>query len=109
MQAYPQIIDYNEAVQNPATAFIDPELQQAETKENAIGLPLVLSGGFALTYMLIGAKRKIAVRCFHRQIPAVEQKYAAISRTFRSLNSRYFVGFDFLVQGIRVGRQICPV
>src|SRR5580704_2445244 len=109
MQAYPQIIDYNEAVQNPATAFIDPELQQAQTTENAIGLPLVLSGGFALTYMLIGAKRKIAVRCFHRQIPAVEEKYAAISQTFRNLNSPYFVGFEFLGHGIRVRQQVYPV
>jgi hypothetical protein len=109
MQIYPQIIDYNEAIQNPATAFIDPELQQAQTKENAIGLPLVLSGGFALTYMLIGAKRKIAVRCFHRQIPAVEDKYAAISQTFRNLNSPYFVGFEFLAHGIRVRQQVYPV
>jgi hypothetical protein len=109
MQAYPQIVDYNEAVQHPQTAFVDPELRQARIAENALGLPIVLSGGFALTYRLIGARREIAVRCFHRQIPAVEQKYAAISRAFRSLNSRYFVGFDFLGQGIRVGRQICPV
>src|SRR5580704_16099271 len=109
MQAYPQIIDYNEAVQNPATAFIDPELQQARIKENALGLPMVLSGGFALTYMLMGASRKIAVRCFHRQIPAVEQKYAAISRTFQSLKSPYFVGFEFLGRGIRVRQQVYPV
>ena len=109
MQAYPQIIDYNEAVQHPETAFIDPELRQARIKENALGLPMVLSGGFALTYMLMGPNRKIAVRCFHRQIPAVEQKYAAISRTLRSLNSPYFVDFEFLGQGIRVSRQIYPV
>ena len=72
MQAYPQIIDYNEAVQHPETVFIDPELRQARIKENALGLPMVLSGGFALTYMLLGISRRIAVRCFHRQIPAVE-------------------------------------
>jgi len=109
VQAYPQIIDYNEAVQHPETAFIDPELRQARIKENALGLPMVLSGGFALTYMLLGVSRRIAVRCFHRQIPAVEQKYAAISRTLRSLNSPYFVDFEFLGQGIRVRRQVYPV
>jgi hypothetical protein len=109
MQAYPQIIDYNEAVQHPETAFIDPELRQARIKENALGLPMVLSGGFALTYMLLGISRRVAVRCFHRQIPAVEQKYAAISRTLRSLNSPYFVDFEFLGQGIRVRRQVYPV
>ena len=109
MQAYPQMIEYNEAVQHPETAFVDPELRQARTKENALGLPMVLSGGFALTYMLMGASRKIAVRCFHRQIPAVEQKYAAISRAFQSLKSPYFVGFEFLGRGIRVRQQLYPV
>jgi hypothetical protein len=109
MQAYPQIIDYNEAVQHPETVFIDPELRQARIKENALGLPMVLSGGFALTYMLLGISRRIAVRCFHRQIPAVEQKYAAISRSLRGLNSPYFVDFEFLGQGIRVRRQVYPV
>jgi hypothetical protein len=109
MQPYPQIVDYNEAVQHPETAFLDPELRQAQIKENALGLPMVLSGGFALTYMLVGPHRKIAVRCFHRHIPAVEQKYSAISQSFRRLGSPYFVGFEFLGQGIRVRRQVFPV
>jgi hypothetical protein len=51
----------------------------------------------------------MAVRCFHRHIPAVEQKYAAISQAFRRLNSPYFVGFEFLAQGIRVRQQLYPV
>jgi hypothetical protein len=109
MEPYPQIVDYNEAVQHPETAFLDPELQQAQIKENALGLPMVLSGGFALTYMLVGPHRKIAVRCFHRHIPAVEQKYSAISQSFRRLGSPYFVGFEFLGQGVRVRRQVFPV
>ena len=49
---YPQIVEYNEAVQHPATAFRDPELRQGQVKVNALGLPVALSGGFALTYMM---------------------------------------------------------
>lgn len=109
MPGYPQITDYNEAVQHPDTAFVDHELRQGRIRENALGLPVVLSGGFALTYMVSSAHRKIAVRCFHREIPALEQKYAAISRAFRSLNSPYFVPFEFLKQGIRVHRNVFPV
>lgn len=109
MPGYPQITDYNEAVQHPDTAFVDRELRQGRIRENALGLPAVLSGGFALTYLVITAQRKIAVRCFHREIPAIEQKYAAISRTFRALNSPYFVDFEFLRQGIRVHRQLLPI
>lgn len=109
MPGYPQITDYNEAVQHPETAFPDAELRRGRVAENALGLPVVLSGGFALTYMLTAAGRKLAVRCFHREIPAVEQKYAAISRAFRDLRSPYFVDFEFLAQGIRVHRRVFPI
>ena len=36
---YPQIVEYNEAVQHPATAFRDPELRQGKVRVNALGLP----------------------------------------------------------------------
>src|SRR5215469_12457147 len=62
---YPQIVEYNEVIQHPATAFVDPELQQGRVKENTLGLPIVLSGGFALTYTITTPQRQLAVRCFH--------------------------------------------
>src|SRR5580704_6767966 len=39
MASYPQMTEYNEVVQHPATAFIDAELQKGQVKENALGLP----------------------------------------------------------------------
>ena len=35
---WPLSQDYNEAIQNPATSFGDPELRQCEAKGNAIGI-----------------------------------------------------------------------
>ncbi len=110
---YPQIVEYNEAVQHPSTAFRDPELRQGQVKLNALGLPVALSGGFALTYpMMTGAKakgRKLAVRCFHREIPAAQHKYAAIARAVTALRSPYFVGFDYLADGIKIRGGFYPV
>lgn len=106
---YPQIIEYNEAVQHPATAFRDPELRQGQVKVNALGLPVALSGGFALTYMLATVRRRLAVRCFHRQIPRAQQKYAAIARAVGALKSPYFVGFDYLADGIAIRGGWYPV
>ena len=106
---YPQIIEYNEAVQHPATAFQDPELRQGQVKVNALGLPVALSGGFALTYMLATRKRRLAVRCFHREIPRAQQKYAAIARAVGALKSPYFVGFDYLADGIVIRGGRYPV
>lgn len=107
--AYPQITEYHEAVQHPAQAFLDPELRQGAVAENNLGLPLVMSGGFALTYAVSTPRKKCAVRCFHREIPAIQQKYEAISKTLRSLTNGYFVDFDFQQSGISVRQKTFPI
>src|SRR5229473_823547 len=107
--SYPQITDYQEAVQHPAQAFIDPDLKQGAVAENNLGLPLVMSGGFALTYAVTTPRRKCAVRCFHREIPAIQQKYDATSRKLRSLAIGCFVDFDFQQSGISVRQRIFPI
>jgi hypothetical protein len=106
---YPQITDYQEAVQHPQVAFVDPELKQGTVAENNLGLPLVMSGGFALTYAVTTARRKCAVRCFHREIPAIQQKYDAIAKKLRAVPNGYFVGFDFQQSGIRVRQATFPI
>jgi len=107
--SYPQITDYQEAVQHPAQAFIDPDLKLGAVAENNLGLPLVMSGGFALTYAVTTPRRKCAVRCFHREIPAIQQKYDATSRKLRSLAIGCFVDFDFQQSGISVRQRIFPI
>jgi hypothetical protein len=106
---YPQIVEYHEAVQHPSQAFVDPELKQGAVAENNLGLPLVMSGGFALTYAVTTPRRKCAVRCFHREIPAIQQKYDAISKKLRSLSNGCFVYFDFQQSGINVRQQTFPI
>src|ERR1700730_14976865 len=107
--AYPQMVEYNEAVQHPAQSFVDPELRRGSVSENNLGLPLVLSGGFVLTYTINTPQKKWAVRCFHREIPGIEQKYNALSNKLKSLNDRYFVNFDFQKPGIIVRQLGFPI
>jgi hypothetical protein len=107
--SYPQITEYHEAVQHPGQAFVDPELKQGAVAENNLGLPLVLSGGFALTYAVTTPRRKCAVRCFHREIPAIQQKYEATSKKLRSLAVGCFVDFDFQQSGISVRQRVFPI
>ena len=107
--SYPQITDYHEAIQHPAQAFIDPDLRQGAVAENNLGLPLVMSGGFALTYAVTTPRRKCAVRCFHREIPAIQQKYDATSKKLRSLAIGCFVDFDFQQSGISVRQRVFPI
>src|ERR1700741_1456473 len=106
---YPQITEYHEAVQHPQLSFVDPELKQGTVAENNLGLPLVMSGGFALTYAVTTARGKCAVRCFHREIPAIQQKYDAISKELRKLANGCFVDFDFQQSGISVRQNVFPI
>lgn len=106
---YPQIVDYNDAVQTPNVVFADLELQRGRVASNAMGLPLALSGGFALTYNVTSGSRQFAVRCFHREVPEIQNRYAAISSKLESLQSPHFVHFDFQPNGILIRGKRYPV
>ena len=60
MTKYPSISDYNQSAQNPGKAFTDPELSGGSLATSGLGLPIVLGGGFALTYTVTSKARKIA-------------------------------------------------
>jgi hypothetical protein len=89
--------------------LFDADLKQGTAETNNLGLPLVLSGGSALTYTLTTLRKKFAVRCFHRDIPSVEQEYDLISKKLRALRSSYFVEFHIQNPGIKVHQHNFPI
>jgi len=101
--------EYQDAVQHPAQAFFDSELKRGSVLLSPLGLPVAMSGGFALTYTVTTPMHKCAVRCFHRDIPSIEKKYELISKKLKSLNSGYFVNFDFQNPGVKVHRNSYPI
>ena len=109
MTQYPAITEYNQSAQNPGTAFTDPELAAGSLATSALGLPIVIGGGFALTYMVTSKARKIAVRCFHRYVPDLKQRYAQISDAIGGLRSDHFVTFEYQREGVRVRSDLYPV
>ena len=106
---YPQFTDFNEALQNPHTAFTDAELQNAQADTNPLGLPVALGGGFTYTYPMTTPRRKVAVRCFHRQVPSAERRYDAISKKLGALGSPHFVNFDYQPRGIKIRGSGYPI
>jgi hypothetical protein len=101
--------DYNEAVQDPALSFADPELRQGEAVTNALGIPQPFSGNFADVYALKCGPRKYAVKCFTRQIPGLQERYVEISKYLHQVALPFMVDFKFLEQGIRVRGEWYPV
>lgn len=100
--SYPTLEQYQEALQHPGTALTDPMLATGSIQSTGLGLPLVISGGFALTYKVKVANKQFAVRCFHREAKALESRYDAISRRLSALRSQYFLDFSYQSQGVRV-------
>ena len=95
--------DFNEAIQNPAAAFSDPDLRDGETVTGPTGVPLPLSGNFADVYQLRGPDgRNWAVKCFTRSVTGLAQRYAQIAVTLAQARFPFTVQFTYLTQGIRV-------
>ncbi len=108
--SWPLSHDFNEAVQNPQTAFADADLKGGESVVGATGLPLPRSGNFADVYQVRGADgRDWAVKCFTRPVVGLGDRYARISEALARANLPFAVGFTFLAEGIRVGGVWRPV
>ena len=106
----PTVDQYNDAVQTPRIAFTDSDLRGAQANTNAFGIPQALGGGFALTYTFTGAAgQKWAVRCFHKAVAGLGDRYAHIHQTLNRLRSPYFVDFAYQPEGIRVNGAVYPI
>lgn len=107
--AYPSLEEYNEVFQNTKIALADNILKQGTVKTTGLGMPLALCGGFALTYTMTSGSSKFAVRCFHKQSSELEKRYNSIAKKIKSLNSSYFLDFEFQPNGVKVKGKDYPL
>jgi len=108
LSGWPNLTTYREVVQDPVTAFADPELQQCQPEVNPLGLPIIRSGGFVGTFHLIGT-REWAVRCFVRPVPDLTERYRFIAAFLQRHPRPYFVPMEYHEQGIRVDSRWFPI
>ena len=106
---WPTPQDYNEAIQNPQSAFADAELRTGTPVLDALGLPRPITGQFASVYKLDCGARSWAVRCFLRNVPGQQARYEAISAHLAKTGLPYFVSFEYLSNGIHVRGQPYPI
>ena len=106
----PSAEQYQQAFQLPLSKlFNDPQLQSGNVEMNGMGLPRTRAGNFALTYEVHTPSRKFAVRCFHKNSNNLALRYAAISKKLSTLNSCYFVYFDYLTNGVLIEGKAYPL
>lgn len=108
--SWPTSQDYNEAIQNAATSFADPDLKGGEVVLNAIGLPVPRSGNFADVYEFKTADgKKWALKLFTRKVTGLQQRYAKIDEHLSRAQFPFTVGFKYLAEGIRVRGEWYPL
>jgi hypothetical protein len=107
--ALPRLGQYQLALQHPATAFDDAELKAATVETTPMGLPRVISGGFALTYHLKHGRKEWAVRCFHREASELGRRYQAIGAMIARAPAGPFVQAEYLAKGVQVEGAWHPI
>ncbi len=108
---FPTTEQYQEAMQFPQKVLKDAELASCKVETSGIGLPFPRSGGFAITYKLLGNGKNWALRVFHkdRTQARLAERYGAVERGIKNSGLPYFVDFKFLVAGISIQTQTYPV
>lgn len=108
---FPTTEQYQEAMQFPQKVLKDAELAACKVETSGIGLPFPRSGGFAITYKLLGNGKNWALRVFHkdRTQARLAERYGAVERGIKNSGLPYFVHFKFLVAGISIQTQTYPV
>ena len=110
MPDYPTPSDYQEAVQVPASAFADADLQAATPRTNVLGLPQPITGAFAAVFpMTTEGGRTYAVKCFLKEVPEQQARYEAVAEHLGDLDLAALVDFDYQPAGVRVAGTEYPV
>jgi WD40 repeat protein len=108
MSPWPGVSEYQEAIQAPQLCFGDPDLKAGSAVLTPLGLPRPISGGNASVYQIRSGKHEWAVRCFLRDLPDMQKRYAAIDQHLRTTRLPK-VGFQYLKEGIRVRGRWIPI
>lgn len=107
--AYPSLEDFTNAMQHINTSLIDNSLKNGKIETSGLGLPVVRSGGFALTFKVRVSGSDYAVRCFHKERKGLAERYGAVSRKLKVDNLPEIVKFDFIPAGVRIRSMTYPI
>src|SRR5262245_59616081 len=111
MPSWPNQCDYKDALQNPDTAFRDPDLKASTAERSPMGVPRARAGAFAGVYKMTGSRRVIALKLFNFPNADRASRYQAVSDYLKSLGPlkpSTLVKFQYHTEGIRVGKGWYP-
>ncbi len=111
MPSWPTQSDYKDALQNPDTAFRDPDLQVSQAERSPMGVPRARSGAFASVYKMLRGSNATALKLFNFPNEDRVSRYQAVSDYLKQLGEKKpvsLVSFKYHAEGIRVGKWWYP-
>ena len=111
MPSWPTQSDYKDALQNPDTAFRDPDLKASAAEKSPMGVPRARSGAFASVYKMTRGNKAIALKLFNFPNEDRAARYQAVSDYLKKLGPKKptaMVGFEYHPEGIRIGKAWYP-
>lgn len=105
----PEASHYDRALLDLQNNFEDLELKTAKIFVGQNNLPLSRSGDWARVYPMQCESRRVALRCFVRELDHANKRYVAIAVSFNSSVSPFAVDFSYLAKGILINDQWVPV
>lgn len=110
--SFPSPSEYDDAIQNLSSAFIDAELKNGKN-DGPLRFGVhgtVASGSFAIVYRIKCGAKCYAVKCFTSQPPENQrQRYSTIHDHLSSSRLKCSVGFEYLEDGVRVRGITYPI
>lgn len=98
---YSTSIAVSDLVKAPMLSSGKPELHN--------GNPIKYAGGFCIVFPYVANGKKYAVRCWHAYLEGAEERTKRISQALRTANLPYFVGFEYVNNGIVTPQGIQPI
>lgn len=108
MTPLPTCVDYITSIETPQL------LRAKELQGGAVvlknGKPLRYAGGFCVVFpYLLQNNRKVAVRCWIAHVSNAEKRSYQISTQLKNSGLPYFVGFEYIPQGIATSLGVFPI
>jgi serine/threonine protein kinase len=73
------------------------------------GRPVKYTGGFCIVFPYMANGKKYAVRCWHAYLEGAEERTRIIAKALHQINLPYFVGFEYVNNGIITTRGPQPI
>lgn len=109
MSEWPESRDYIEALFDTGLCFADDDLIDGTVDLDAQGRPMAKIGNSASIFRLVKNDRAWAVKCFHWHTGDHQRRYKEIQKALEQIDSRYFVKFEYIKQGIKARGAWYPI